>query len=443
MLLPTLLLHAAAEKIAQDFQSQKSLNRAIEGRMTSLQMATAMRDIPGVITEAVSPGGRYVSVRQGLSVKNPGILKGYRPMTEDELLSHAEKSKGNGYVLRSIHDELRSRGHEGIAHKVPAGFRGKLLDSQGSMLAPTLMSAGLSYLGHGALKLTGRSSEGPTKGLEPLVERLKGMGIKTKLNHSGDDYFSPGENLISVGRSSHPAVFAHEAGHALGSRAGGLRQLLSRADNPSRRLAPAITAATLAAAPWAMDTSLDESPENRRKRLGRYRTALTAAALSHLPTLMEEGAASLHGAKLVADAHGRRAGLGAAARLAPAFATYAAGAALPALTAYHVHQKMNPEKYKDRRFLFFKRKTKKTSVGKPEPEEKVAMMSEADQRKARQQYYMQHRGELLSAAAAYRSRNAGALRRKAKKYRKEVASGVRKQRERYTSGNSYTFGGFR
>ena len=75
--------------------------------------------------------------------------------------------------------------------------------------------------------------------------------------------------------------------------------------------------------------------------------------------------------------------------------------------------------------------------------EKVAMMSEADQRKARQQYYMQHRGALLAASAAYRARNAGVLKRKARKYRKEVASGVRKQRERFTTGNSYIFGGFR
>jgi len=75
--------------------------------------------------------------------------------------------------------------------------------------------------------------------------------------------------------------------------------------------------------------------------------------------------------------------------------------------------------------------------------EKVAAMTDVERAHARQQYYMQHRGALLAASAAYRARNAGALNRKAKKYRREVASGVRKQRERFSQGNSYVFGGFR
>ena len=439
-MLSTHLLRAATEKVAKAFQHPKKLQEAIDDRRAAMQAASASRDIPEFIGQVASPGGRYLMKRDSLVAKVPGTWIQHRKLTPEELEARAKTTK-NGYELRAIHDELRSQGHPGIAHMVPKGFRGHLT-STSSLIVPSLMALGLGIAGEGALYFTGRSRKGPLTGMEPILDKLKQTGVEVFSEHGAADHFSPSNNHIWVNSLSHPAVLAHEAGHALGHHGGRLRRGIGKVDDYSRVFAPAVSTALMAAAPFAMDTSLEEDPEKRKKRLGRYRDALIAASASHLPTLLEEGLASAHGAKLIADTQGVGSGIGAAARLLPAFATYGASAAIPGLAAYYVHQKMHPEKYKGRRWLFFKGKPPEEN-SKVQEKTKVAAMSDVERKKSRQDYYMQHRGAILAASAAYRSRNAGKIRKKAKKYRREVASGIRKQRERYSSGNSYVFGGFR
>jgi hypothetical protein len=58
-------------------------------------------------------------------------------------------------------------------------------------------------------------------------------------------------------------------------------------------------------------------------------------------------------------------------------------------------------------------------------------------------YYMRNRSKILQQQKAYRMQHAPMISKKQKVYRNKVKSGVLRQRERHSTGNSYTYGGYR
>lgn len=72
--------------------------------------------------------------------------------------------------------------------------------------------------------------------------------------------------------------------------------------------------------------------------------------------------------------------------------------------------------------------------------EKLA--SEADRRK-RHQYYVRNKNRILAQQRMYRKKNMHKIQRRQKMYRRQVGAGMRRQRKRISTGNSYTYGGYR
>jgi hypothetical protein len=62
---------------------------------------------------------------------------------------------------------------------------------------------------------------------------------------------------------------------------------------------------------------------------------------------------------------------------------------------------------------------------------------------AQRNYYMRNRSKILQQQKSYRMKNAPVISKKQKAYRSKVKSGVLRQRERHSTGNSYTYGGYR
>ncbi len=73
----------------------------------------------------------------------------------------------------------------------------------------------------------------------------------------------------------------------------------------------------------------------------------------------------------------------------------------------------------------------------------VSFWAAATEKLANHDYYVRHRGQILSAAAAYRAAQREQRARKARAYRREIAVGARHARTRTTTGNQYIFGGYR
>ena len=59
------------------------------------------------------------------------------------------------------------------------------------------------------------------------------------------------------------------------------------------------------------------------------------------------------------------------------------------------------------------------------------------------QYYMRNRNKILQQQKQYRVKNSAIISKKQKIYRSKVNSGMIRQRQRISTGNSYTYGGYR
>jgi len=102
------------------------------------------------------------------------------------------------------------------------------------------------------------------------------------------------------------------------------------------------------AAPWASDVSLQEDKKKAARRLRRYRNALIGASAVNLPMLVEEAVATGKGMQLLRKTHGTSEALKGGLRLAPAYGTYLAGAAMPLLGAHLVNKKLKKLRGKKR-----------------------------------------------------------------------------------------------
>jgi hypothetical protein len=139
-------------------------------------------------------------------------------------------------------------------------------------------------------------------------------------------FFHPLANKIVVGKGMHPAVLAHEAGHASGNRGAtllaGMAGLLGQS-----RLGQGVTVGV-----GALGAGIASRGATREDRARNYRRAQVATALSAMPlgiNLLEEGRAS---GVAIWNAAKKGKGMEYSKVLAPAFGTYAAGA-LPTLGA--------------------------------------------------------------------------------------------------------------
>jgi len=62
---------------------------------------------------------------------------------------------------------------------------------------------------------------------------------------------------------------------------------------------------------------------------------------------------------------------------------------------------------------------------------------------AQRNYYLRNRNKILQQQKSYRVKNSTMISKKQKAYRSKVKSGMIRQRERISTGNSYTYGGYR
>lgn len=75
--------------------------------------------------------------------------------------------------------------------------------------------------------------------------------------------------------------------------------------------------------------------------------------------------------------------------------------------------------------------------------DKVAARSQAEIKRKRHEYYIRNRTQLQARNRQYRTRNKAGISRKQKIYRRQVSTGTRRTRHRISSGQSYTYGGYR
>lgn len=61
----------------------------------------------------------------------------------------------------------------------------------------------------------------------------------------------------------------------------------------------------------------------------------------------------------------------------------------------------------------------------------------------RHRYYLNNRNTILQKQREYRIKNAAKIARSQKIYRAKLKSGAIRQRQRFSTGGSYTYGGYR
>lgn len=75
--------------------------------------------------------------------------------------------------------------------------------------------------------------------------------------------------------------------------------------------------------------------------------------------------------------------------------------------------------------------------------DELEKLAATDKRRKRHQYYMRNKNRILAQQRMYRKKNMHKIRRRQKMYRRQVGAGMRRQRKRISTGNSYTYGGYR
>lgn len=68
---------------------------------------------------------------------------------------------------------------------------------------------------------------------------------------------------------------------------------------------------------------------------------------------------------------------------------------------------------------------------------------DSDATRRRHQYYMRNKNRILTQQRMYRKKHGHTIKRRQMIYRKQVGSGMRRQQKRISTGNSYTYGGYR
>jgi len=185
---------------------------------------------------------------------------------------------------------------------------------------------------------------------EKLLRELRSAGVATEevkgpfqsmRTSIGPD--KDGRAVMRAGAKAHPAVIAHELGH---QTVGPLQKALTAIDPTVpliRRQASLVYGAALMpflsgvlagkAYSDANDDELDD--DEKLKALSRGQALNAVSTIPYMPTLIEEARASAVAAKRIGQLKGRGAAVATAARLLPAFGTYAATLGFPAMSAVY------------------------------------------------------------------------------------------------------------
>ena len=275
----------------------------------------------GGLGSVLSRSEQYLSVRQASQYYD-----------NDAVMTEVRKNVAAGrksLAAVAWADEARARG---LSVPAAAPKAEGHIDAGSHSAASGLVGLGGFGLSLGASAVAGRtisdrSGEGPLKGLEPLVERMKTRhGVTVNVAASVPDHFNPATNTISVQPTSHRSVLAHELGHAtpIENR---LSKLMMKGYGPGRLasmlLTPTIVAGAIAK---GYDTSLQSRDDAIRDTRQGQAIAGGAAALG-IPYRYEEARATKNATKYLNELMGRKEAVRGLARLAPAYATYAAAAA--------------------------------------------------------------------------------------------------------------------
>jgi len=231
-------------------------------------------------------------------------------------------------------DELRDRGIE-----PPSGAAPKVENLEPPLDATPALGIGLagSFIASRAAESTimGKRNLNEDPIGKKLLRFAKGKGVKWQKSLDTRNAWA-GDGVVSTHAMHHPSVLAHEIGHATGSTLA--KKISNKLYGPaliySSRVLPLLTAATYAG---VTDAGPGATAEERKKAMTRGQLAMGAVSIPYLPALAEEarasGRASVLVGKITAKSRGKLrgvlSGLGTAARLAPAYATYLGGAGAP------------------------------------------------------------------------------------------------------------------
>lgn len=179
----------------------------------------------------------------------------------------------------------------------------------------------------------------------PDVKVVPGIRVKDSAGRARlvtSPMYAPDHKIIVAPKTAHPAILAHEMGHASGLGRHTLTGLTAGLAHMGRSLGPAIGAGAGALlAPWAMRGKTEDERDDRLKKL---QIGVGAGGAAALPLIAEEGRASLRAVNL-----GRQTGRGLeyARHLLPAFGTYVAlPAGLTAGAMYGLHKMRQANKKK-------------------------------------------------------------------------------------------------
>lgn len=172
------------------------------------------------------------------------------------------------------------------------------------------------------------------------VEELEGafQAFRTSVG-PGED----GKAIMQVGRNAHPAVIAHEMGHLTEDGLGRALRVIDPVVPGIQRSASLVYGAgvlpflsgLLAGRAWSEANDEEQSDDEKLHGLNKTQLLNAVSAVPYLPTVLEEGRASVQAAKMISRLQGRGAGARAALRLAPALGTYAATLGFPAMSAVY------------------------------------------------------------------------------------------------------------
>jgi len=288
----------------------------------------------------------------------------------DTMRRGAERSPSSRAVYYALHDDLENRGNTSLPKPkmrdmvAPPQPPERLHEAAGivaaGILAPHVISGAIESLPTSAKDLVLRDaldSMAATSGIDVYdssdKEFWQKMNMKDIGPHSSTD--SAGRKYIATPRNSNPEIMAHEIGHAIAgdARRATIQSLDSKKIFRYGKLLNIIV--PMAVIATSTDVSFSTKDERKAKAQLLQATGVVGTAMM-APVLTEEALASIHAMRLmtkaqiqinlatkgVADVSGSvLSSAKRAAKLLPAFGTYAGAAAVPFLLAKYIER--NPK----------------------------------------------------------------------------------------------------
>ena len=312
-----------------------------------------------------SPGSLYIKTKMWAA--NNDELK-VKAAYSETIRRGAERSPSSRAVYYALHENLESRGYENLPQpklrdKVsPIQSRNTFAESAGiitaSLLAPHVVSSALESIDSNqkdSILKDALDSIAATNGIDVYDTDDKGFWEKFKIPESIGPHtgtFEDGKQYIASPKNRSPEYMAHELGHAL---AGDLRKNLLQTDQARKifkygKMLNVIVPMAVVATSADLSFSTKEEREAKANLLNK--TGIIGTAMM-APVLTEEALASIKATKLmtkaqiqtnlatkgVADVSGSViSSAKRAAKLLPAFGTYAGAAAIPFLLAKYIQK---------------------------------------------------------------------------------------------------------